>query len=319
MLKLRFNNKNNDAVWLVEPKVSLGASSDCDMQLAGSKVADHHADILVEGEAIRLQLLVEGGDTFLNGKRINKDQLYDLSLGDEITVGEEVMTLVDPKQEPRRKLADPDEKTGWALKSNSAALSNRVYPLTSSMVVGRSSECDISLGAAHLSRRHASLQVKDGLLYVKDLGSSNGTYLNGKKISEARVKRGDELCFDTLSFGVIGPSDELDKTTVRSVVSNPVKPGASAGSKPAQTSVSAPTSAPRAPGSTTVAHKSAVSKIPNSREAIKKRLEQQQVSIRNQVEADAVEAQESAGKKALLGLVLVTIVVAGFWFLKQSA
>ena len=59
--------------------------------------------------------------------------------------------------------------------------------------------------------------MKEGLLYVKDLGSSNGTYVNGQRIQEARVKRGDDLRFDTLSFGVIGPSDDLDKTTVRTV------------------------------------------------------------------------------------------------------
>jgi pSer/pThr/pTyr-binding forkhead associated (FHA) protein len=306
MLKLRSNNKNNGAVWLVEPKVSLGFDSDCDMQLSDPKAAKHHADILVEQENIQFKLLVDSADTFINGKRIGKDKVYALTLEDEIRIGEELLKLVDPKQEPRRKLADPQEKTGWALKSNSAALSNRVYPLTTSAVVGRSSECDISLGAAHLSRRHASLQVKDGLLYVKDLGSSNGTYLNGKKITEARVKRGDELCFDTLSFGVIGPSDELDKTTVRSALSS--APSGDSGSVQ-----SAAASRARSEG----ANNALPGKKVQSREAIKKKLEQQQVTIRKQVEADAVEAQESAGKKALLGLFVVAALVIGFWFLQK--
>jgi pSer/pThr/pTyr-binding forkhead associated (FHA) protein len=83
------------------------------------------------------------------------------------------------------------------------------------MVVGRSNECDITLSTAHLSRRHAKLFVDNGLLYVKDLESSNGTYLNGKRITEARVMRGDELRFDALSFGIIGPTDDIDKTTLR--------------------------------------------------------------------------------------------------------
>src|SRR5690606_311324 len=55
-----------------------------------------------------------------------------------------------------------------------------------------------------------------GLLYVRDLGSANGTFLNGERVNEARVRRGDELRFDTLSFGVIGPpSEDLDKTSIR--------------------------------------------------------------------------------------------------------
>src|SRR5690606_30727816 len=100
-------------------------------------------------------------------------------------------------------------------------LANRVFPLAENNTVGRSSDCDISLSAAHLSRRHAQLQVVDGLLFVKDLGSANGTFLNGKQVAEARVKRGDELRFDTLSFGVIGPADDLAKTTVRSGSARP--------------------------------------------------------------------------------------------------
>jgi pSer/pThr/pTyr-binding forkhead associated (FHA) protein len=61
----------------------------------------------------------------------------------------------------------------------------------------------------------------DGLLFVKDLGSANGTFLNGKQIVESRVKRGDELRFDALSFGVIGPADDLAKTTVRGPINRP--------------------------------------------------------------------------------------------------
>ena len=58
------------------------------------------------------------------------------------------------------------------------------------------------------------------MLFVKDLDSANGTFLNGKRVAEARVKRGDELRFDALTFGVMGPSDDMAKTTVRQV---PVK------------------------------------------------------------------------------------------------
>ncbi|HSC67967.1 MAG TPA: FHA domain-containing protein, partial [Cellvibrio sp.] len=103
-------------------------------------------------------------------------------------------------------------------KANHTALANRVFPLKEINVIGRASECDISLAAAHLSRRHAQLQIIDGMLFVKDLDSANGTYLNGKRVAEARVKRGDELRFDALTFGVMGPSDDLAKTTVRKAI-----------------------------------------------------------------------------------------------------
>ena len=114
-----------------------------------------------------------------------------------------------------------------------------MFPLKDVTTIGRSNECDISLPAAHLSRRHAQLQVIDGMLFVKDLDSANGTFLNGKRVAEARVKRGDELRFDALSFGVMGPADDMAKTTVRKAV--PLEPTNSPAASTAPSAATAPT------------------------------------------------------------------------------
>jgi pSer/pThr/pTyr-binding forkhead associated (FHA) protein len=62
-------------------------------------------------------------------------------------------------------------------------------------VVGRSSEADVPIGDAEASRRHAGLQVAAGTLYVTDLGSRNGTFLNGKRLSSEGIelKIGDHI------------------------------------------------------------------------------------------------------------------------------
>jgi pSer/pThr/pTyr-binding forkhead associated (FHA) protein len=44
-----------------------------------------------------------------------------------------------------------------------------------------------------VSRRHAELWLVDGRWHVRDLGSSNGTYLNGRRVVEAEVIAGDDL------------------------------------------------------------------------------------------------------------------------------
>lgn len=302
MLKLRFKDNPNQSVWLVEPKVTLGGSPENDLVLSGMNTQMHHAEVLVQHEKVQIQLIQGAGDTFINERRINADRAYPLAINDVIRICGQELQLVDPKQEPRPKSKKraTEENTGWALKANSAALSNRVYSLAETTVIGRSNECDISLGAAHLSRRHASLHVKNGLLYVKDLGSSNGTYLNGERIAEARVKRGDELCFDTLSFGVIGPSDELDKTTVRSVA-KPVlgKPAASA-SKPTAEDKAAQQRPPQGTTSNRTKPKVSVAKPAPA-------------------QAQSVEpAKKSSGSGLIVGAVVLLALAVGVWWISQS-
>jgi len=61
-------------------------------------------------------------------------------------------------------------------------------------VLGRSSECDVVLGLDEtVSRRHAEIAVRAGTCLVRDLGSCNGTLVNGRSVRRARLRRGDTL------------------------------------------------------------------------------------------------------------------------------
>src|SRR5215831_19664099 len=60
--------------------------------------------------------------------------------------------------------------------------------------VGRHDDCQIRIKSSQVSRRHCELFEKKGLLLVKDLSSSNGTFVNGKRINGQQVlEPGDEL------------------------------------------------------------------------------------------------------------------------------
>lgn len=254
MLKLRFKNNKQNAVWLVEPKVTIGRASGNDLVIDDPELAAQHAEILVKHEKLRL-LNTTGRGVLVNDKPVETSAT--LSINDVLQFGQVQLEVIDPKQEqssPSRRSAI-SENSGWALKANHMALANRVFPINAETVIGRSKECDITLGAAHLSRRHAKLAVENGQLYARDLGSANGTFLNGERINEARVRRGDELRFDTLSFGVIGPSSEdLDKTSIRPISAakpnpNSVKSTASTSKGSRSTHVQRPASPARGEGS----------------------------------------------------------------------
>ncbi len=72
---------------------------------------------------------------------------------------------------------------------------NRVYPLNGFMKeVGRLAECDVYLpDDPRVSRRHARLDWDGSGWVVVDAGSSNGLYVNGKRVEERRLKPGDVL------------------------------------------------------------------------------------------------------------------------------
>jgi FHA domain/Domain of unknown function (DUF1707) len=61
------------------------------------------------------------------------------------------------------------------------------------IVLGRSSGCHLVLADDSVSRRHAELIALDGRWHVRDLGSTNGTWLNGRQVGDAEVRPGDVL------------------------------------------------------------------------------------------------------------------------------
>ena len=69
--------------------------------------------------------------------------------------------------------------------------------------VGRHDDCQFRIKSSQVSRRHCELFEKKGLLLVKDLGSSNGTFVNGKRIQDQRVlEPGDELMIGQVTLKV---------------------------------------------------------------------------------------------------------------------
>jgi pSer/pThr/pTyr-binding forkhead associated (FHA) protein len=75
---------------------------------------------------------------------------------------------------------------------------------TPKCLIGRSDECHLRPKSEAISRRHCVVFIKDGQVMVRDLGSKNGTYVNGKRVSEdVVVKSGDEVHFGPLGFELV--------------------------------------------------------------------------------------------------------------------
>jgi len=255
MLKLRVLGDEKKDVWLVDPGLVIGSAAGAGLHLSASGVKDKHAQVVVNGDSVTLKNLCSDAQLLVNGKSAGSEK--PLKVGDEISLAGVRLIVVDPKEGfVAKQPAAEASSSPWSIRANHSALNNRSYPITGKTVLGRSNECDITLSVTHLSRKHAELSLVGNKLVVKDLDSANGTFVNGKRIKEETLRKGDELRLDTLSFTVVGPADEMDKTSVRAAINPAVmaaaeKPQSSA---PAPvTKASKPTVAPKSASTTTTA------------------------------------------------------------------
>lgn len=82
----------------------------------------------------------------------------------------------------------------------------RVIPLAGRpTTLGRGSDCDVVLADAHASRHHARLDVRGGLVVLTDLGSMNGTRVNGHRVREVVLGVGDRIEVGQTTLRVVQP------------------------------------------------------------------------------------------------------------------
>lgn len=87
------------------------------------------------------------------------------------------------------------------------------------VLLGRHPECDVRLKLSSVSRRHCCLVQVDQDLYVRDLGSLHGVWVNGRRVVEQRLELGDELA--------IGPVFLKVRTVEQENPEKPLQPEAS--------------------------------------------------------------------------------------------
>lgn len=115
----------------------------------------------------------------------------------------------------------------WKIQAITSELTGQEIGIDRDMVVGRHQSADIVLQAAEISRKHAAFLLKDQALWVQDLNSSNGSFVNDLRIEhETLLKEGDIVQFASLKFSVLAPAQEIVAVTIESaeVEAEPVQP-----------------------------------------------------------------------------------------------
>src|SRR6476620_8923095 len=75
-------------------------------------------------------------------------------------------------------------------------------------VVGRKEDCDLRLDHKSISKQHCVIVKTEGLLLLRDIGSTNGTRVNGQRVRRAALLPNDQLAIASLRFKVhLGPGE----------------------------------------------------------------------------------------------------------------
>lgn len=260
MLKLQFLDNRQPSMWLVDPRISIGRDKSNSLVINDEGVSVFHAELRQEDGKLFIWDSGSVNGTFVNGEKVSGKR--EVNAGDVIRFHLIDVQLVDPSKGPapalsaavRRELEKPAAPQ-WQAKAMTGTISGKMFLVDGTKVIGRDPGCDIIIAGPHVSRRHAELSIRGGKLWVKDLGSSNGTFVNGKRMEEVALKNGDEVKFDAMAFKIVGPAeaaeeesfDEAEMTQFRpAMASRPPAPApAAAAARPAAPAPVAAAPAPR--------------------------------------------------------------------------
>jgi Protein of unknown function (DUF3662)/FHA domain len=113
-------------------------------------------------------------------------------------------TMIYKAKPPQPTEAASPAELGLEEERFAVTMNGRVHPLDGTRVVlGRSKDCDIRVEDANVSRRHAELRREGPSWWLVDLDSTNGTDVNGKRVSRSKLDDGDTIMLGgtELTFG----------------------------------------------------------------------------------------------------------------------
>jgi pSer/pThr/pTyr-binding forkhead associated (FHA) protein len=118
--------------------------------------------------------------------------------------------------------ARPAPQRAFVLRFISGKYQGGEFPIVAEkqIIVGRSSDLDMVLVEDMVSRKHARIAMQSDQIWIEDLGSTNGTFVNGEKIKRARLKEGDRVLIGTSILKLIAGDGSNDSTDAKVQLEN---------------------------------------------------------------------------------------------------
>jgi len=163
---------------------------------------DEHSAVRLCVDRRGMWLAVDEGapGVHVNGRQVRRMAM--LRVGDAVYVDGVEMRLVSalpPRTvpaAPRDAAADPTPNLRVVLRGVGGHFHGRSFTLERPRLVGRSSDADIRIDAPAFAERHARLELVGEEVVLRDLGSGEGSVVNGEPVRDAVLLAGDQVVFD---------------------------------------------------------------------------------------------------------------------------
>lgn len=220
MMKLVFPAGDRPQMLLDQGVYRIGSAADADVALAADGIEPLHCELQVGAQGV--QMRVPNGIRVLVNER-PVDGLIALRADDTLGLASTRIRLLDAAADsgnaaPAARFAEGGDINAtmvrpvvpkFALRGLSGEQFGRSFPLHASLTIGRADEAGVRIPLESISRLHARLTPAGDEVLLEDLGSANGTWLNGKRITRAQAVHGDEIRFDTQRFQLLMPGQPL--------------------------------------------------------------------------------------------------------------
>ena len=182
------------------PSYLVGRDPQCDIVINDARVSSHHAALRAEGGH---WVLADNGST--NGTYVGERRVDRLEIN-----GECLIRLSDPTDGPVLSCTVSGTASSGppALRPEPApptGMPGAVWPLAAETLrIGRGPDNDIVLSDLSVSTHHAELRNVAGALRIVDLGSTNGTFVNERRVTAAPLSEGDIVALGDSTFRLVG-------------------------------------------------------------------------------------------------------------------
>ena len=224
-MRLHFPNKEHaDVVVVASGDTAIGSAQDNNVVVTRPGIAAHHIRIAVSERSIVLSVRDAQARVHVNARPVREKAL--LRLGDTVSLDTIQLRLMPDRDEsirtkvPAGATLTPPPPSGDELNATrarqapptvvlrgvSGSYFGKIVAVRGRLTIGRGSDCDLVLDEPEMSRRHAVIENSGDGIYLRDLGSANGTFVNGVQVRDAVLSPDDQIAFDQNRFLLEAPS-----------------------------------------------------------------------------------------------------------------